>query len=168
MKETSNPVVWQSRTWLMDALAALMEEKKFEEITVVEICRRADLSRRTFYRNYSSKEDLFRSCCERLCREYVRYLERDTAYFAAHITEVSNTYWPEIYGRLQSYWKETMSGEELEYCLFFNMGGLWNIMMKWLFEEPERSPCEMERMIRRSLQNLLAGDAKSPDRSDAK
>lgn len=80
MKETSNPVVWQSRTWLMDALAALMEEKKFEEITVVEICRRADLSRRTFYRNYSSKEDLFRSCCERLCREYVRYLERDTAY----------------------------------------------------------------------------------------
>ena len=48
MKETSNPVVWQSRTWLMDALAALMEEKKFEEITVVEICRRADLSRRTF------------------------------------------------------------------------------------------------------------------------
>lgn len=65
MKETSNPVVWQSRTWLMDALAALMEEKKFEEITVVEICRRADLSRRTFYRNYSSKEDLFRSCCER-------------------------------------------------------------------------------------------------------
>lgn len=74
MKETSNPVVWQSRTWLMDALAALMEEKKFEEITVVEICRRADLSRRTFYRNYSSKEDLFRSCCERLCREYVRYL----------------------------------------------------------------------------------------------
>lgn len=195
MKETGNPIAWQSRTWLMDALAALMEEKKFEEITVVEICRRADLSRRTFYRNYSSKEDLFRSCCERLCREYVRYLERDTAYFAAHITEVyfsfwkehkkflrsvcrddkicclievSNMYWPEIYGRLQSYWKETMSGEELEYCLFFNMGGLWNIMMKWLFEEPERSPCEMERMIRRSLQNLLAGDEKSPDRSDAK
>lgn len=55
MKETSNPVVWQSRTWLMDALAALMQEKKFEEITVVEICRRADLSRRTFYRNYSSR-----------------------------------------------------------------------------------------------------------------
>lgn len=95
MKETSNPVVWQSRTWLMDALAALMEEKKFEEITVVEICRRADLSRRTFYRNYSSKEDLFRSCCERLCREYVRYLERDTAYFAAHITEVYFSFWKE-------------------------------------------------------------------------
>ena len=95
MKETSNPVVWQSRTWLMDALAALMEEKKFEEITVVEICRRADLSRRTFYRNYSSKEDLFRSCCERLCREYVRCLERDTAYFAAHITEVYFSFWKE-------------------------------------------------------------------------
>lgn len=59
MKETSNPVVWQSRTWLMDALAALMEEKKFEEITVVEICRRADLSRRTFYRNYSSRKTCF-------------------------------------------------------------------------------------------------------------
>ena len=69
MKETNNPVVWQSRTWLMDAFTALMAEKKFEEITVVELCRRADLSRRTFYRNYTSKEALFRSCCERLCRE---------------------------------------------------------------------------------------------------
>ena len=48
MKETNNPVVWQSRTWLMDAFTALMTEKKFEEITVVELCRRADLSRRTF------------------------------------------------------------------------------------------------------------------------
>ena len=61
-----------------------------------------------------------------------------------------------------------MSGEELEYCLFFNMGGLWNIMMKWLYEEPERSPGEMECMIRRALHNLLAGTEKSPDRSDAK
>ena len=136
MKETSNPVVWQSRTWLMDALAALMEEKKFEEITVVEICRR---------RIYQGGH-------------FIEIIP--PAYFAAHITEVyfsfwkehktflqsvcrddkicclievSNTYWPEIYGRLQEYWKETMSGEELEYCLFFNMGGLWNIMMKWLF-----------------------------------
>ena len=33
MKETNNPVVWQSRTWLMDAFTALMAEKKFEEIT---------------------------------------------------------------------------------------------------------------------------------------
>jgi len=41
MKETSNPVVWQSRTWLMDALAALMEEKKFEEITCFEAAANA-------------------------------------------------------------------------------------------------------------------------------
>lgn len=59
--------------------------------------------------------------------------------------------------------------EELEYCLFFNMGGLWNIMLKWLFEEPERSACEMECMIRRSLQNLLAADEKTSDtRSEVK
>ena len=32
--------------------------KKYEEITVTDICRRAQISRRTFYRNCASKEDL--------------------------------------------------------------------------------------------------------------
>jgi len=35
-----------------------MKFKKYEEITVTDICRRAQISRRTFYRNCTSKDDL--------------------------------------------------------------------------------------------------------------
>jgi len=47
----------QSMQWLTDALLTLMAEKSYGDISITEICTRADLSRRTFYRLYGSKED---------------------------------------------------------------------------------------------------------------
>ena len=46
--------------------------KKFEEITVTDICRRAQISRRTFYRNCASKEDLFLYSTDRLVFELLK------------------------------------------------------------------------------------------------
>ena len=43
---------------LYTALMALMREKKFEKISVGEICQRAGVSRMTYYRSYNNKEDI--------------------------------------------------------------------------------------------------------------
>ena len=53
-----HPSAARSRQWLTAALWALMQEKPFARITISEIAERAQLSRRTFYRNFSSKEEL--------------------------------------------------------------------------------------------------------------
>lgn len=54
------------------ALFDLMKENCYAKITVSEITKRADISRRTFYRIYREKDDVLRGFLDRLCREYCR------------------------------------------------------------------------------------------------
>lgn len=43
---------------LYDALMKLMQEKKFDKISVGELCDCAGVSRMTYYRSYNNKEDI--------------------------------------------------------------------------------------------------------------
>jgi AcrR family transcriptional regulator len=51
----------RTRRTLMDALVALMLEKRYDSITVQEIIDRANVGRSTFYAHYQDKEDLLQS-----------------------------------------------------------------------------------------------------------
>lgn len=48
----------RSRLWIIEALFLLMKEKSFQDITITEITDKAGVSRLTYYRNFSSKEDI--------------------------------------------------------------------------------------------------------------
>lgn len=50
--------VARSRRRLKEALSALLVERDYDQITVQEICDRADVGRSTFYLHFESKEDL--------------------------------------------------------------------------------------------------------------
>lgn len=43
---------------MSDALFALMERKSFAQISITEICEEAGVGRKTFYRNFDTKEDI--------------------------------------------------------------------------------------------------------------
>ncbi len=60
----------QSARMIETALFELMEEKAFNEITVSEIVKRADVARRTFYRLYNRKEDVLHRYFGKLSRDY--------------------------------------------------------------------------------------------------
>jgi AcrR family transcriptional regulator len=65
--ETRRPAdrrVRRTRDKLGDALVALMQERKFEDITVQDVLDRAGVGRSTFYVHYRDKEDLFLSDVE--------------------------------------------------------------------------------------------------------
>lgn len=49
--------------WMMDALLSLMDRKAYGDIRVKEIADQAKLARCTFYRYYTSKEELLLRCC---------------------------------------------------------------------------------------------------------
>lgn len=49
-----------ARERIVAALTTLMSEKDYASITITEITQRAEVSRMTYYRNYSSKEDILR------------------------------------------------------------------------------------------------------------
>lgn len=48
----------KSQKHLAEALYELMKEKKFSDITVSEICKKAGISRQTFYSLYESRENI--------------------------------------------------------------------------------------------------------------
>jgi AcrR family transcriptional regulator len=54
----SNPAAIRSQAMISEALIALMRDASYADITVTDICRRADVVRKTFYRNFGGKDDV--------------------------------------------------------------------------------------------------------------
>jgi AcrR family transcriptional regulator len=63
-RRTVDRRVRRTRDSLGDALVALIQERKFEDITVQDVLDRAGVGRSTFYVHYRDKEDLFLSDVE--------------------------------------------------------------------------------------------------------
>lgn len=60
MKEKSqSKAAIRTRKWITDALISLMEQKDFADISITEIVEKADVSRQSFYRHFSTKEEVF-------------------------------------------------------------------------------------------------------------
>lgn len=53
-----NKIALSSQKQIMDALLSLLTEKKYAEVSVSELCRKAGVSRQTFYSLYESKENI--------------------------------------------------------------------------------------------------------------
>ena len=53
-----NPVAVQSKQMLLNALLELMEKKAYSSISIKELAECAGLDRKTFYRNFDSKEEV--------------------------------------------------------------------------------------------------------------
>lgn len=56
----------KTRKLLVEALAQLLEEKPFQELSVTDICRRAMVHRTTFYAHFNDKQELLRYLLEGL------------------------------------------------------------------------------------------------------
>ena len=68
----------QSKQWLVDALVTLMKDEAIEDISITEIVQTADLSRRTFYRAFKTKDDLIDYLCRQLADDYFKSLKAAT------------------------------------------------------------------------------------------
>ena len=60
---------------ITDGLLELMKEKPFEEITVSDIVRRAEVGRASFYRHFDTKEAVMRHHLAMLLKEWGREFE---------------------------------------------------------------------------------------------
>ena len=59
----------KTRKLLVEALAHLLEEKPFQELSVTDICRRAMVHRTTFYAHFNDKQELLHYLLEGMERE---------------------------------------------------------------------------------------------------
>ena len=76
MKKSQNPSAVRSRQEISTALLKLMQEYPYAEISVKQIIMETSLARKTFYLNFSSKDDVLESILDELIREYTEALSQ--------------------------------------------------------------------------------------------
>ena len=171
MLQSSNPTAQQSQRWIIEALLELMKIAEYDKISVSEICRKADIDRRTFYRNFSSKKDVLEEYINLLGNEYIHtftMLEKPDSYTASkfffefwdrHLSFINNIkkcgLSDFVFLQFQKFAKEhreLLIGDDIqklpaEYVFTYRIGGFWNIMMTWAEDNPRLSPDEIALII---------------------
>ena len=175
----------QSHEWFLEALLVLMKKKNFSDITIKELSFKAGLDRRTFYRYFTSKEDLLELQCRRILEEFARrVLEKPQLTFEAVAVSYFE-FWNDysdfllllqknnlvyflvekldklIYEHVALKAKPYLNGQKLSnkrrYHFFYGMGGLWNVMNWWLLEEHRETPEQMGKIIQDYIVEIHAG-----------
>lgn len=173
-RKAENMRVKQSIT---NALFALMKEESLSDIQITELVNRAGVARVSFYRNYSSKEDvlttLIRDVLEQFrndihteadcfyCYENVllsfQYFQRYRNYildlcrsgFFFTLMEELNRFHESIEG--------TMASSSIErYQLYAYIGALLNTGVVWLSEDTKTTPEDMAGYFQRIIFKMLS------------
>lgn len=183
MYETENPIAIQSKNWLVDALLKLMEEKPYKKITIQELADYAQLDRRTFYRNFESKEDILNYYITALSEEYVIALLRNESItipiclreffeladknknfvlllrnndLLMFLLNKLNELLPSIHDLVEdrfTYGFDAIDNEGIGYIFAFNIGGFWNILIKWINEGFDKTPKEIASIVNKLMIN---------------
>ncbi|MGH4037958.1 MAG: TetR/AcrR family transcriptional regulator [Sphaerochaeta sp.] len=66
----------KSKDFIANSLIELMRSNKFDVITISEICDNTQIVRKTFYNNFSSKEDVISYHCKNLIMEYYENVKK--------------------------------------------------------------------------------------------
>jgi len=56
-----------------DAFTLLLDEKDYEYISIIDICRKAGVNRSTFYLHYENISDVAEETCENLLKDFLEY-----------------------------------------------------------------------------------------------
>jgi AcrR family transcriptional regulator len=182
-REKPEPIAERSRRWLTEALLALMAKEDYRDITIQEIADRAGLSRRTFYRNFATKDEVLVRCAQTLREEYVAFLQGREDLSLPSIARLHFAFWQkrltvidtlrkggmfhlvlamynEFLPGLYRQFKEAPGGYEsqkqLDYALAFSAGGFWNMLDRWLSLGAKESPEEMADTIRKAILNFAS------------
>lgn len=72
-KACKTPRSAQRQREMVECLLDMMRTERFENITVCELCRRAGIPRKAFYRYFDAKEDMFDALVSQTMLEYEKF-----------------------------------------------------------------------------------------------
>lgn len=177
MKQTDNKIAAQSKKWIIESLIELMNIKTFQEVTISELASHADLGRRTFYRNFTSKEDVIESHLNLMINEFITYLntqevltskicllqiftlcQKNKSFLLglyhsnmlSYLLEKWNLHLPIIHQTMIDKLPNFPNQSDktaLEYTLAFNTGGVWNVVSKWVSSGMKESSKELTYIV---------------------
>lgn len=155
--------------YITSALLQLMQRKPFSGISVTELCKKAGVSRMSFYRNYESKEDVLKKWCAEITDKFVAEsginYRRDSLrrYFAtlfAHVLKYremsfvlrrNDLLWI-VRDDIDRVFFETYKGIYDEYKMHFITGGIFNAYTLWVENGFRETPEELAAKLSEILE----------------
>ncbi|WP_337101841.1 TetR/AcrR family transcriptional regulator [Paenibacillus sp. YIM B09110] len=161
-----NKKIIQSKQALRHALISLMESKDIHEITVAEVCRKADINRTTFYKYFSIPLDILSEYVDEISKEALQSIKQiidpsSEIQLFESLLEIC-----EIYNDNQAVMKMylkfnqtlqvimqqifgTYAGKEFEESslTYFIAGGVSSIIVQWSLNDYRQSPEEIATIL---------------------
>lgn len=174
VNNTKNPTALQSQEWILQALLNLMEDIIYDKISVSEICRKAEVDRRTFYRNFNSKNEVLEQHIKNLSNEYMAEFNKTDKndryavtllffeFWARHISFIKNVkncgLCDFVFSHFEQFVKSNQelligsdrSNPNINYIFAYRIGGFWNVVLTWVTENASISPVELAAIISNS------------------
>lgn len=123
----------QSMQWLTDALLTLMGEKDYREISITEICTRANVFF-SFWKAY---------------KDFLLMMHQQNL---IHIMLFQfNELLPNIYVKYKAHLLQTKDKKSIEYVAIYNAGGFWNLLIRWLEDGCTKTPEDMSAIVNEVL-----------------
>ena len=154
--------------WIEEGLQKLMLVKRFEDITVSELCQSLSLSRRSFYRYFTDLDDVLDSLMHHTFQDFgisdqylgMEELEQNYALWIAHKELLDALAKSGLSSRLMKYALIYTNPEHIYECSgsefrkemhLFLIGGLVFMIIAWHAEGFPRSAREMAQISYRML-----------------
>jgi len=167
------PIAIQSRKWIVESFFDLLSVKPLYTITISEITQNAELDRRSFYRHFKTKEDVIRYTIHEKaeqCAEAIRQKNNDLdnftivqTFFEAcngikemllilYAQNLLHLFFAELNILIPKYHyqfpvHEVLPVENGDFILAYNIGGLCNLLIKWLDDDCKKTPEQMAEIV---------------------
>ena len=158
-----------TRDCIEDALLRLLREKDFKDISVTDIATKAGVSRGAYYRNYESKEDIFRCIMKKKfesaylymrqreqgvdpyafwCGMFERILE-DLAFYQIAVKIKQEIVLLEYFNEMATHLVlgGNVSRRVSHYELLYYAGASYNVIIGWIKNGAKETPTEMAAII---------------------
>lgn len=166
-----NPQKTQSKQWLAEALLLLMVKTPYQEITITALTQQADLARRTFYRHFTTVDDVMTYYLEQICDEFIVQLSDLTQLDFQTLMLRFFDFWQgyrdflrslaanqRLFLLLQVFMpklRDRLIGEVADpEVYYFIAGGLWNLLINSLDSADDWSTDEFKALAARILVHL--------------
>lgn len=117
---SSNPTSIRSKKDISDAFIALLGSHKYEDITISLICKKAFITRQTYYRNFDEKSDILRYILDNIGNDFISHYDISEI----HISEMINEYFEYLLNYKDIL--KSIQKNELEYILKDNIRNMFS------------------------------------------
>lgn len=169
----TNPTAKQSKELLANALAQLLQSKKFTQISIKEICETAQTSRQTFYNLFDNKDDILRYYLEATLKTMFAPLWQRADHSPDHLINtivryvtvnrvflrllVENSLQALFFDAIQTGITALTADESIsypEYRKAFIAGGMTQAIIQWIYDPQNVNADEFAAMLAEMIKTL--------------